>query len=61
MEEHAVTHWIYLIAALLLGSSLLITTGYGRCTSVRVAFLKILPFIPVILLIYALFMVSQMF
>lgn len=60
MEEHAVTHWIYLIAALLLGSSLLFTAGSGRC-SWRAISLKVLPFIPVVILIYSLFMVSQMF
>ncbi len=62
MEDYyAVTHWIYIIAALLLGSSLLFATYAGRCGSIRAIFVKVLPFIPVVILIYTLFMVSQLF
>lgn len=62
MEEHAFTHWIYAMAALLLSVSLYAGDA-GNYHALRKVIVKTIPYFfsfgPVALLIYSLYMISQ--
>lgn len=62
MEEHVLTHWIYAMAALLLSVSLYAGDA-GNYHTLRKLIAKIIPYFfsfgPAALLIYSLYMISQ--
>jgi hypothetical protein len=63
MEEHAVTHWVYLMASLLLSASMMLPINERK----RAIFMRIARSVtayfyslsPVVLLVYLLFAVSH--